>query len=113
MLRYALIHQRGALVFRSARGKNARVPKFHPLHFAFQITIVYPDAEDGAHRGLDDFRVVDFYRILRGEYRMDAEPVGDAQDGTQVAGVADAVKGEDEFVGLDADREGCARLVLS
>ena len=35
---------------------------------------------------------------------MDAEPVGDTQDRAQIAGVTDAVEGQDEFVGTDAGR---------
>ena len=100
---------RFALVFRSARRRNARVPKYHPLHFSFQITIMYPYAKDGAHRRLHDFRVIGFDGVFGGEDPVDAEPVGDADDRAQIAGIANAVESEDKFFGVQSQRRAIVR----
>ena len=53
-------------------------------------------SEDGAHRGLHDLGVIQFHRVGRGNDSVDAEPVRDAEDGAQVARVADAVQSQEK-----------------
>ena len=69
---------------------------------------MHPDAENGAHGGLDGLGVVAFDGVGRSEDLADAEPVGNAEDRAQITGVADPVEGENEFVGIDDgfDRRG-------
>ena len=50
------------------------------------------DAENGAHRGLDHLGIEEIHRVRGGKNPIQTEPVGDAQDGAQIAGVADAVQ---------------------
>ena len=50
------------------------------------------DAENGAHRGLDDLRIEEVDGVRGGENAVQAEPVGDPEHRPEVAGVLDAVQ---------------------
>ena len=57
-------------------------------------------AEQGAHGSLDHFGVVPIDTVGRGIDGCDAEPGGNAQQGAQVTGVADAVQDQAKaFIG--------------
>ena len=58
------------------------------------VLIVETDAEKRAHGSLHDLGVEKVGRVRRCVDAVDAEPVGDADDGAEIAGVADAVEGQ-------------------
>ena len=53
---------------------------------------------EGAHRGLDDLRVVELYAVRRAYNMLNIKPVGGADDGAEVAGVGDMVEDEHGLV---------------
>ena len=63
-----------------------------------QISIYNVHTRDAAHRGLYDLGVPGVDGILAADDGGDAEPVGDADDGSEVAGILHAVEGEDQFI---------------
>ena len=86
----------------------------HDLPAEFRdVRPVERHAEDGAHRGLDHLGIVQFHGVGRSDDPVDAEPVRHPEDGAQVAGVADAVQGQEQPLrgpeggggGLPDDRE--------
>ena len=67
-----------------------------------QIAIFYLYSCNAAHRSLHHLRVVYIGSILTAIDMGDAKPVGNADDGTQVAWVLYAIKSQIQFIGVDA-----------
>ena len=61
-----------------------------------EVIIIYVYARDAAHRGLYHLGVPGVGSVGAADEGGDAEPVGDADDGAEVAGVLYAVEGEGE-----------------
>ena len=73
-----------AVLLQDSRGKR------------LNINIVEIHSEDSSHGGLDDLGIEGLDGVAAGQDRPDAEPVGDAEDGPEVAGVTDGVQREIE-----------------
>ena len=63
-----------------------------------EVDIVDLCAQHGAHGGLHDLGVVAGDGVAAADHAADAEPVGRAQHGAQVAGVLDVVQRQDKWV---------------
>ena len=63
------------------------------------------DAGEGTHAGVDDFLVKQIGAVRREDDAVEGEPVGEAEEGADVAGVLHAVEGEREAMVKGARRE--------
>jgi len=70
-----------------------------------EIGGVDADAGEGAHAGVDDFLVEEVGGVGGEEDAIEAEPVGEAEERADVAGILQAVEGEGEAVVEGAGRE--------
>ena len=71
-----------------------------------EVNITESYACEGAHRGLDNLGVVAVSGVAAAEDMADAEPVGGAYDGPEVAGVLHSVEGEQERFPADKAEGG-------
>ena len=58
-----------------------------------QVAVINMYVSQTAHRGLNDFGIKDIGRIQRTVDGVDAEPVGNTDDGSDVARVLNSVEG--------------------
>ena len=70
---------------------------------------VRDDAGEGAHAGVDDFLGKEIGAVGGKEDAVEGEPIGEAEQGADVAGVLHAVEGEGEAVVEGGGGEGRAR----
>ena len=80
------------------RAVDGRAPPGRPGQERREFGVVDPDAEDGPHRGLHDLGVEAVGRSGRADDLPDAEPVGQADDRTQIPGVLHLVERQREPV---------------
>ena len=67
---------------------------------AGEVAIRDIGAEDGPHRGLNDFWIIAGDGVSAADDVTDAEPVGGAENGAEIAGVLQAVESKCNLVGF-------------